>query len=400
MLQPFSFVFPRTRIVHGTGCVAQAGEAVRALGRTRCMVVAGPHVSADPSIVARIRSGLGSAYAGWFSDIDTNLPLSRAVEGARALQRERADAIIAVGGGSAIGAAKAIAAIAGHIDSAESYFDTYRLRRETRGFEIPTPPEPDVPTLAVHTTLSGSEVTSTIKVVLPDGTFAHVRGFGLGPRVVFCDPEIAATTPPRILLASAMNALDHNVESYYGRHKQPIRDAISLAAVRLLCEHLPRYAARPDDLDAVGGLLLGSVLSNTCLDSLLILERGSHGFNHAVGHVLRGFYGMLQGDAHAIIMPHGMAFMRDVAAQELAELAAAVGVETRGLSVDAAAGAGIDRIGEIRDQIGMPKRLRERLSDRSVLPDVASRVMDDFSIHATPKAVTLSDVLGVLESAW
>jgi alcohol dehydrogenase len=157
--------------------------------------------------------------------------------------------------------------------------------------------------------------------------------------------------------------------------------------------------ASPPDLERLGQVLLGSALGTGWMNSLLILERRGHGINHAVGHILAQ-QGMLQGDAHAILMPHGMRWVREVVPDRLADIAQALGARIEQLAPLAAADAAIDRVIEIRDALGLPSRLRERMTDRGSIPAIATAAMRDYGVLNAPRDVSAADLEGILQAAW
>lgn len=394
------WVYPEAELVAGIGAVLRLGELLDERGLRRALVVSGPHVAASAAIGTWVRDGLGTRLAGWSGVIEPHMP-ERAVRAGLAAFRERgADVIVAVGGGSTIDGAKVVAAVAGQPLDLEDYLDRYKVQRDGDRVSMPEPPPPLVPIMALPTTLSGAEWNGAASVLRPSLERSRLRSRAFGPRVVVQDAALVATTPRPILTATALNALGHGIEIFYARSHDPLKDAFALGSLRTLAANLVPAFASPPDLERLGQVLLASALATGWMNTLLILERRGHGVTHSLGHILASQHGMLQGDAHAILLPHGMRFVRDVVPERLAGIAQALGARVEHLSPLAAADAAIDRVCEIRDAIGLPARLRDRMSERGALPRIAADALRDFGVLNAPRPVTASDLERLLEAAW
>jgi maleylacetate reductase len=179
------------------------------------------------------------------------------------------DGAVAVGGGSAIGLAKALA---------------LRMR---------------IPVLAVPTTFSGSEMTR-VWGVTDEGVKTTGKDVIVAPRTVIYDPDLVATLPARTAVPSAFNAVAHAVEALYAPDRTPVADLLAKEAVRTVCTALPGLAeGRPD---AAGKVLYGAWLSGMCLDSTMM------GLHHKLCHVLGGTLGLPHAQTHTVVLPHVLAF--------------------------------------------------------------------------------------------
>jgi maleylacetate reductase len=201
------------------------------------------------------------------------------------VQRSDVDCLLSVGGGSAVGTAKAVA-----------------LHRP-------------VPIVAVPTTYAGSEMTPvwgrTDGGEKRTGTAIAVR-----PRVVVYDPELTVGLPAGITAASGMNALAHAVEAH--RRGDPVTVLVAREAVRVLTEGLPKAVAEQDRTEALyGAYLAGSVFA--------VVGSGTH---HKICHVLGGTYGLPHARTHAVLLPYTAADAEGVDAGALRELAERIGAPT------------------------------------------------------------------------
>ncbi|MBI3078848.1 MAG: iron-containing alcohol dehydrogenase, partial [Deltaproteobacteria bacterium] len=317
-------------------------------------------------------------------------PVSTVEEAARAAREAGADALMSVGGGSAIDTAKGVAALlaeGGPLSRFRTRF-TPPDRKET-----PPLPAPKLPHLAIPTTLSGGEYSYSAALTEAGGKFL-IADPKLAPRVVLLDPVAAATCPPRLLAASGMNALAHCVEALYSLHHQPIGDALCMAGVERLAAWLPRAVEHPDDLEARGEVQMGA-----CLAGLGVYSAWT-GIHHAIVHVVGGRSGVPHAMIHAVVLPYAMRYNLDVTTPTQARIARAMGA-AEGRDEAATARAAPEMVLEMSRRMGLPRRLRELGIPREMLPLMAEDALGDFSVYTNPKPITsASQVHEVLEAAW
>jgi maleylacetate reductase len=264
------------RVLFGAGRVAEVPAEVERLGARRPLVVCG-----------RSEEATASAWP-WpaLVGVAPHVPVEVAEDARRRAADERADALVAVGGGSAVGLAKAIAL-------------TARL-----------------PIVAVPTTYAGSELTP-IWGHSQGGRKTTGRDVGVLPRTVVYDPELTLSLPARTSAASGMNALAHCVEALWTEATNPLVAAIAGEGIRTLARALPRVAAEPGDLDARAEALRGAWLGGTALGA------AGTGLHHKLCHVLGGL-GLPHAETHAVVLPYVIAFVAPAAPDALAPIARAL----------------------------------------------------------------------------
>ena len=393
---PTRFEFPRSRIYSGADALAGLAEAVHEAGASRVLVVAGANVSANLPLRERVTGNLGAALAGWFGGVVPYVP-EAAVSAAVDLAREvDADAIVALGGGSAMDMAKSVVAVLSTNLGVVPFAERYHVRSGPDGVEIPALPDDVLPVIAIPSTFSGSELNGASSVLVEGRGRLRLRSLALTPAAVVYDPWVPLTGPRSVLRSTGINALDHGIEISYARGANTLIRELALASVRVLARALPALADEVPDQAAMIDLQYGGALAATWMNTILVLERRGHGLAHAICHVLGSRHGMQQGEAHAVMMPFCMRLMAPSVGSAMGELAEALGASTTsGSEADAVIG----RFVEIRDGLGLPSRLRDHLS-RSDLEDVAEHTMQDFSTRSAPRTVTLDDVRGILDEAW
>jgi alcohol dehydrogenase class IV len=305
-----------TRIVAGRGCVAASlGEELRALGAATVAVVADRGFAACGALdgVLAAVSGVAVPVCGLVGEDpgvgDCEAALARAVE-------TGASAVLAIGGGSALCAGKAVAIRMRNAGALSGYEGVGRLDA------LPAP------TVAVPTTAgSGSEV-SNVTVLHEPGRERHlvIGGHGYAPAVALLDGELLATLPRRPMIAAALDALSHALESLWVRGSSRFTGAMALAAAGDIRAALPR--ALGGDRAAMQQLIEASAMANlACGNSGLGLV---HALTSAPAVTLPHGY------QNAVLLPHVAAFNREhvapLVAAEIDGLAALydeVGFEAR-----------------------------------------------------------------------
>jgi alcohol dehydrogenase class IV len=279
--------------------------------------------------------------------------------GCEAAQAHRSDAILAVGGGSVIDAAKVIGAMVVSGKSPARLVGMLKVGK------------PMLPLFAVPTTAgTGSEVT--VAAVATDPV-AHVKAVVVDPKLVpaaaALDPLLMKGMPKSITAATGMDALTHAVEAYTNRWPHPETAFHAVSAVRMIFANLPRACANGDDLEAREAMALASFYAG------LAFTKAYVGYVHAFSHKLGGMYGVPHGLGNAVLLPHVLDFLKDapLAEQRLAELAVAIGAGQAGDSRAALAQRFVERVRELTRTVGIPEKL-EALQAADI-PEVARAAM-------------------------
>jgi maleylacetate reductase len=324
MPAPFIHDAPTQRLVYAPGAIARVAEEAARLGVERALVVATPGSGAR--LGARVNELLGARAAGVHAHAVIHVPREIAAAGLQATKDAAADGLIAVGGGSAIGLAKAVA-------------------HETA-----------LPILAVPTTYSGSEATTIFGLSEGDRKMT-ARDAKVLPRTIIYDPDLTVGLPPAVTAASGMNAIAHCVEALWVPERTPATVAFATEGLRGFCRHLPRAVADGSDAQARGECLAASWLAGAALAA-------GNGLHHKLAHVLGG-YGLPHAETHAIILPHVTRFnlASDAAAEARQRLAEALGADDPAGALEAML-AGFP----------IPQRLRDVGFDRGKIDDAAAQI--------------------------
>jgi alcohol dehydrogenase class IV len=300
----FTFAAP-TRIVAGLGCVrARLGDELRALGIARVAVIV-DRGFADAGLLEPLLAGASGPELTVTSLIGEDPDLAEAEMAARAASEAGAEAVLAVGGGSCLCAAKAAAIRLRNPAPLDAYAGEGRL------------PALPAPTIAIPTTAgSGSEVSNV--VVLHDPHHARhlvIRGRGYEPGLALLDGEVLRTLPRRPLVAAALDALSHALEALWVHGASRVTDALAFGAARAIREQLPLVLHGGGDATRQALIEASAIANLACGNSGLGLV---HALTSAPGVQLPHGY------QNGVLLPHVAAFnfglVRDAVRRELDKL--------------------------------------------------------------------------------
>ena len=385
-----------TRIVFGNGKIDSLKDEIQKLGGKRVLVLSGRTVAEKTDAVRRINDGLGDMSAGVYSGLTQRAPLSTAVEAANLALASGADTLVGVGGSTISDAARMIAAL-----MAEGITTVEQLRQLGEEQDMLLSPNLDGKFLplqvAVPTTLSAGEFNMGGGNVLDDqaGHKIRVRHPRLYADLIMLDSVMTEGTPDWLWQSTGVKALDHCIERLYTTGNQPAIDAPILAAAEMLFTHLP--GSRESDGDPEARL--------QCLVAAWMSMMGSPNFatglSHAIGHILGVKYSVGHGYTSCVTQPYVMEFNRPVSATKQALLARSAGIDTRGMSDEAAAEAAARAVDDFVLGMGMPHRIRELEIPESDLPEIAELVLTDGGCQNNPILITSAEqVMGVLRTAF
>ena len=385
-----------TRIVFGNGKIDSLKDEIQKLGGKRVLVLSGRTVAEKTDAVRRINDGLGDMSAGVYSGLTQRAPLSTAVEAANLALASGADTLVGVGGSTISDAARMIAVL-----MAEGITTVEQLRQLGEEQDMLLSPNLDGKVLplqvAVPTTLSAGEFNMGGGNVLDDqaGHKIRVRHPRLYADLIMLDSVMTEGTPDWLWLSTGVKALDHCIERLYTTGNQPAIDAPILAAAEMLFTHLP--GSRESDGDPEARL--------QCLVAAWMSMMGSPNFatglSHAIGHILGVKYSVGHGYTSCVTQPYVMEFNRPVSATKQALLARSAGIDTRGMSDEAAAEAAARAVDDFVLGMGMPHRIRELEIPESDLPEIAELVLTDGGCRNNPIPITSAEqVMEVLRAAF
>ena len=376
-----------TAVTFGDGCSALAGEPARELGGTRALVVSDRGV-VGAGLVEGVLDAIDAAglTSALFDDVDPN-PRTESVNAARDLAAaEGCDVIVAVGGGSPMDTAKAVGLLLTHGGEVADYDFTLD---EPRPIERPITPLVAIPT----TSGTGSEVT--FWAVITDTARQEKLGLG-GPlmtaRTALVDPELTRTMPPTITASTGLDALTHAVEAYTSTAAGPLSDLLALRAVELVAGSLRRAVADGDDRDARRDLSLASLLAGAAFNNSDV------GAVHCLSEIVGGHFDLPHGLICAMYLPAVAAFSFAAAPERYAAVAAALGADVAGLSVEDAAALAAAALRDLARDLAVPRPAEAgvRAEDHAAM---AVRCAETIALYGVPRLPDAADFARIFEDA-
>lgn len=342
------FVFPglRSRVVFGPGSIAQTGDEIARLGRSRALVLSTPNQAADAEALA---ARLGVLTAGLFAEAAMHTPVEVTEKAIAAYRAAGADCVVSLGGGSTTGLGKAIATRTG------------------------------ADQIVIPTTYAGSEMTDILGETA-GGEKTTRRDPSILPETVIYDVDLTLTLPVALTVTSGLNALAHAAEALYAPDRNPVITLMSAEAIRAFAAALPAIVRDPADVTARGQAQYGAWLCGIALGGT------SMSLHHKLCHTIGGSFGTPHAETHAVLLPHTVGFNAKAVGDLLAPLRETFG-DTPGRALFDFAAA-----------LGAPKRLSEfGLSevDLDRAADIATR-----NPYANPRAFDRADIRSLLQDAW
>ena len=331
-----------TRIAVGAGRIRELADGCHQLGIRAPLLVTDPGLAALPFISdVKARCAEAGLRIESFSDVQGKPPRQNVEDGVEIFTAGQHDGVIAMGGGSALDAGKAIAFLSGQQRSLwdfEDLDDNWSRARE----------DGIAPIIAIPTTAgTGSEVG---RVSVITDTAEKRKRLIFHPRIlpsfVILDAELTLSLPAHLTAATGMDALSHNLEAYCSPRFHPMADGIAQEGIRRIVQYLPRAVADGNDLKARTQLLVASTMGATAFQKGL-------GAMHALAHPLGARYNAHHGLLNAILMPYVLQANRSAIAGKLTDLARALDIANPSFD------AFFERVMALREQIEIPKRLND-----------------------------------------
>ena len=377
-------------VIFGVGVLSEVGQAARRQGAAHVLVVSDQGVGAA-GWTGEVLGHLAEAgvSAQLWDQLTPNPKDHEVTAGCAAYLAGGCDVLVAVGGGSCIDAAKAIAVLATQANQ-----EGARGIAGYAGVGKVTGPLP--PTVMVPTTGgSGSDVSQFCVVTDTARRLKFTIGArALVPDISVTDPRALTTVPHDITAYTAIDVLSHAIESYVSLAASFLTDTHALTAIRGACEHLLPALDRSGDLRPREGLARASLQAGLAFSNALL------GATHAISHQLGGLTDLPHGLLNAILLPHVMEFNAAVATSRLADVAGAMGLRTGLMTPHEAADAAIQTVRAFAGKAGLPTTLREIGVECSQLDRVARGALHDAYIVTNPRPVGEADVRAICQAAW
>ena len=387
----FDYTGYTSRVLSGPGAIDRVAEEVRRLGCSRVLLLTGKRTG-QMQMVTRIKSVLGDLLASTFDGVVEHSSVAMVYEVAGIVRDQRIDLLLAVGGGSPSDTAKGVAILLAEGEPLTQHANTFTPPDKLFQQELL---QPKMPIIAIPTTASAAEVTPGLGIRDKHGHKLLFWDAKVMPRTTILDPAANVEVPLSLMTTSGMNGIAHCVEGLYSKKCNPISDALALHGIRLLSQGLRAAVKDPHSIDARADVLIGAHISG------MVIANTRTCIHHGVCHCLGAMGGLSHGVANAILLPHAMRYNAGVAANKLALAAQAFGVDTRGMSDEAATKAAVQAVIDLQLDLGVPMRLRDTTLQHGLLPAIADHAMGDRALYFNPGHTPKPEaVLALLEAAW
>jgi alcohol dehydrogenase len=376
-------IAPKPAAYFDNGAVKQLPGIVRETGADAVMIVTDAAL-AQTAVIGHVTYELAEAEipVHVFTGVHPNPTTDDLAAGATAVAEidGKHIALVAVGGGSPIDAAKGIAIAA--VNPQRGRDLDYRNH-----FAVP-----GLPIVAVPTTAGTGAETNAFGVVTDPE--AH-RKFYVGhattmPAAAILDPELTVGLPPSQTAATGMDALTHALESYLSINHNPWSDGIALQVIKMVARNLPRAVEDGTDLAARAQMLLAAHMAGVAMANTGL------GIAHAIGHSLGGRWNIAHGVTLTMVLPDVLRFNLPVRVERTADIAFALGVGDTHADNDRNAASAIDAVAELRERVGLTKKLGDFGITETDYGQIAADALDDEVLANTPRQPTVADITAIL----
>jgi maleylacetate reductase len=365
----FRYISYAQEVIFAPASLAQLGETVGRFGWHKVLLCTSHSMKINGQIDS-IKSMLGNSLVAVFDHVQPHVQDVQVKEVLALAIKNKADAVIGMGGGSPIGMAKAV------------------------GFQS------HLPIIAIPSTYAGSEMTPVYGMTHTDENPPRkvtVNDPKIAPKLVIYDPQLTLDLPPELSASTGINALAHCIEALYSKTRNPISTAAAINGVRHINHALLNCYQDGNNLDARTEMLLGAHLAGLSLASVLM------GLHHGLCHVLGGSANIPHGITNSIILPHAIRFNAAATAPQLLTAAEAMGIPVNGSSPQVVIEALAQKIHVLIGRMNLPQRLRDAGTalKESDLPDLAQLGFQNRNIQNNPTPITnASQIENLLRDAW
>lgn len=333
-------------VIFGQGSISRLEEAIATVAGKRALLLSTPHQAEQ----ARSLTRGAASIVDLFDAAAMHTPVEVTEKALKRVEACEADCLVAFGGGSTIGLAKAIA-----------------LRT-------------DLPQVAIPTTYAGSEMTPILGQT-ENGRKTTLKSSKVLPEVVLYDVNLTLGLPVGISGTSGVNAIAHAVEGLYAKDTNPVMQMIAAAGIEALADALPIIARKPDNVDARSRALYGAWLCGTVLGSV------GMALHHKLCHTLGGSFDLPHAETHTVVLPHALAYNASAVPDAMAIL-------RKALKRDDPAQALFD----LARTVNAPASLRELGMSEDSIDEAADQAVENA--YWNPRPLERDDVRALIARAW
>ena len=370
----------------GEGAIKEIVTEIKARGATKVMVATDPDLEKF-KVINHVTDLLAAAKIPYavYDHIKPNPTIQNVQEGVAFCKKEKADLIVAIGGGSSIDTSKAVGIIMTNPEFAD-----------VRSLEGVAPTKNKcLPIIAVSTT-SGTAAEVTINYVITDAEknrkFVCADPHDI-PVVAVVDPQMSASMPKGLTAATGMDALVHAIEGYITKGAWEMTDMMHLKAIEIISKWLRKSVA--GDMEARKEMALGQYIAGMGFSNVGL------GIVHSMAHPLSAVYDIPHGKACAILLTAVLKFNATATGERYREVARAMGVAgVDKMSQPEYRQACLDVVQKLADDVGIPRHLSELGVQEKDLDFLAKSAMADACTPGNPRDVTHDQIVEIYKSIF
>lgn len=382
---------------------------------TRAFIVTDPGMVSlgyVDKILYYLRKRTEHVHCEIFSDVEPDPSIETVKRGAQMMDEFKPDVIIALGGGSAMDAAKGMWLFYEHPDVD---FNSLRLRFldiRKRAFKFPKMGN-KAQLVAIPTTSgTGSEVTSFAVISDKKNNMKYpLADYELTPNIAIIDPQFVMSLPKSATADTGLDVLTHALEAYVSLMASDYTDGLAMKAIQLVFKYLPRaYKNGAEDAEAREKMHNASCMAGMAFTNAFL------GLNHSIAHKIGGEYHVPHGRANAVLLPHVIKYnastpskfvsfpkyKKFIADEKYAEIAAFLGLpaKTTEEGVQSLINAVIDLMKEVNEPLSFSEcGIDEETYMRNV-PDIANKAFEDQCTTANPKLPLVKEIEQIMIDAY
>ncbi len=362
--------------------------------------------------IDRLRAHMPDAHLHVFSDVEPEPTVEGIEKGAEALRLYEPDALIAVGGGSVLDAAKIMRLF--YEDPTVDFRELALPFLDPRKRVIRYPEMSHKVKLTCVPTTSGTGSEVSPAAVITDeerGRKVTLVDYSLVPQMAIVDPDLTLSMPPEVTADGGIDALTHAVEAFVSIFSSPYTDALCLQAINLIFESLPVAFSDGSNIEARTNIHNAATIAGLAFSNAFL------GVNHALAHALGARFKVAHGRCNALFLPHVIAYNSSlpskfmpapnytsyVAPERYAQIGRVI-LRLAGTDDDHQRACFEEKVKEMLTVVDMPKSLQElgigRDEFEKALPDLVKAAFEDLSSRTNPRMPQLEELQDLFEQAW
>ena len=382
---------------------------------TRAFIVTDPGMVSlgyVDKILYYLRKRTEHVHCEIFSDVEPDPSIETVKRGAQMMDEFKPDVIIALGGGSAMDAAKGMWLFYEHPDVD---FNSLRLRFldiRKRAFKFPKMGN-KAQLVAIPTTSgTGSEVTSFAVISDKKNNMKYpLADYELTPNIAIIDPQFVMSLPKSATADTGLDVLTHALEAYVSVMASDYTDGLAMKAIQLVFKYLPRaYKNGAEDAEAREKMHNASCMAGMAFTNAFL------GLNHSIAHKIGGEYNVPHGRANAVLLPHVIKYnasipskfvsfpkyKKFIADEKYAEIAAFLGLpaKTTEEGVQSLINAVIDLMKEVNEPLSFSECGIDEETYMRNIPDIANKAFEDQCTTANPKLPLVKEIEQIMIDAY